>query len=126
MTEPARNVTPKQVAIIAALLMGKTIEQAAAGAGASPSTAHRWLRDPVFVAELAKARRAALSAALDVLTAGARIAAGEILAILRDKKVAPSVRLRAAEAVLERLHKWAELEDLEARIRALEEKHGNS
>lgn len=126
MSHDDNNLTPKQVTLVAALLEGKTLEQAAAAAGVAYITAKRWRRRPEFAAALAEARREIIAGALDVLTVGARAAAGELLALLRDRTVAPMVRLRAAEAVLERLHKWAELEDLEARIRALEEKHGQA
>ena len=123
MSEPASNLTPKQVQLVTALLEGKSLEQAAQAAGVAYVTARRWRRLPAIIAALAEGQRELIASALDVLSVGARAAAGEILAILRDKRVAPLVRLRAAEAVLERLHKWAELEDLEARIRALEEKN---
>lgn len=121
MQDSAPEIDPKQTALIVALLAGKTIEAAAGEVGINPSTAHRWLRDPAFAAELGAARREALRSALDVFTAGARAAAGEVLAILRDKKTPPYVRLRAAEITLERLHRWADLEDHEARLKALEE-----
>lgn len=123
MSDTDTNLTPKQVALVTALLEGKTLEQAADAAGVASATARRWRRKPAFVAALAEARRELISGALDVLSVGARAAAAELLSLLRDRSVSPMVRLRAAEAVLERLHKWAELEDLETRIRALEERN---
>jgi phage terminase small subunit len=123
MSQPDHNLTPKQAQLVAVLLEGKSLDQAAKAAGIAYVTAKRWRRTPQIAAALAEGRRELIASALDILTVGARAAAGEILTILRDRNVAPLVRLRAAEAVLERLHKWAELEDLESRIRALEEKH---
>lgn len=126
MSQPDNNLTPKQVTLVAALLEGKTLEQAAQAAGVAYVTAKRWRRRPEFIAALAEARRELITGALDVLTVGARAAAAELLALLRDKTVSPMVRLRAAEAVLERLHRWVELEDLEARLRVLEERANES
>lgn len=118
--QDAAKITPKQTAAIAALMTGATIEAAASAVGVNAATVHRWLRDPAFVEELAAARRLTIGAALDTLTAGARAAAAEIAALVNDKSVAPLVRLRAAEALLDRLTRWVELEDLQRRIEALE------
>lgn len=126
MSQADDKLTPKQVKLITALLEGRTLEQAAEAAGVAYITAKRWRRDPDVIAELADARRELIAGALDVLTVGARAAAGELLALLRDKTVSPMVRLRAAEAVLERLHRWVELEDLDARLKALEARNEQS
>lgn len=126
MSDADNNLTPKQVALVTALLEGKTLDAAAQAAGVAYTTARRWRRRPEFVAALAEARRELISGALDVLSVGARAAAAELLSLLRDKTVSPMVRLRAAEAVLDRLTRWIELEDLEARIRALEERNGQA
>lgn len=123
MSQPANNLTPKQVQLVTALLRGETLEQAAGAADVAYITAKRWRRLPAVAAALAEGRRELIASALDVLSVGARAAAAEMLAILRDKTVAPQVRLRAAESVLERLHKWAELEDLQARIAAMEARY---
>ena len=89
--------------------------------GVPETTISRWQRDPAFIAELAAHRREAIRTSLDFLTAGARAASGEILAVMRDKANPPSVRLRAACEVLDRLSKWVEVEDLENRIKMLED-----
>lgn len=111
----------KMTLVITELLAGKTPAQASVSTGVPSATIYRWQRDPAFQSELATMRREVIRTSLDLLTAGARSASGEILLILKDKDVPASVRLRAATEVLDRLHKWAELEDLENRIKMLED-----
>ena len=112
--------TAKQSRIIAELLQGKRLEQAAAAAGIAYSTARRWSLSPEFQAELAAARRAAIAEALDALTAAARSAALEQVRLLTDESTSPALRLKASIAILDRLTAWIELSDLEARLAALE------
>ena len=121
---PHKPNPTKMTAVITELLAGKTIPQASVSTGIPVSTLYRWQRDSAFIAELALMRRETIRASLDFLSAGARAASGEILSVMRDKDNPPSVRLRAACEVLDRLTKWAELEDLENRIKMLEDAAG--
>ncbi len=118
---PHKPNPAKMTTVITALLSGQTGIQASKTTGVPETTISRWQRDPAFQSELATMRREVIRTSLDLLTAGARSASGEILTILKDKTVPASVRLRAATEVLDRLHKWAELEDLENRIKMLED-----
>lgn len=116
------DLNPRQVKALAALLSGKTITDAAQLAEVNESTVRRWLReDEAFNRALADGRREALAAAMNVTTAVARTAAAVVLEVMTDRRSPPGVRLRAACAVLEMLMKWAEMQDFEARLRALEE-----
>ena len=86
-----------------------------------PKTLKRWMRLPEFQAEYLQARREA------VLQAVARIqqncaAASVLLKLMADGTTPASVRVRAADYVLERGIKSLELEDLAVRIARLEEK----
>lgn len=118
---PSKPKPVKMTAVITELLAGKTPAQVALSTGTPTATIYRWQRDPAFIAELATMRREVIRTSLDVLTAGARAASGEMLVILKDKNVPASVRLRAATEILDRLGKWVELEDLETRITVLED-----
>ena len=118
---PHKPNPAKMTAAITDLLAGKTIPQASVSTGIPVSTLYRWQRDPAFIAEVATMRREIIRTSLDLLTAGARAASAEILRVMADKEVPASVRLRAATEVLDRLTKWAELEDLENRIKLLED-----
>jgi hypothetical protein len=73
----ARSGTPgRDAALIAALLGGATVEDAAGTAGLSRRTAFRRLDDPTFRQALAEAKRARLARVVDVLAAGSVTAVG--------------------------------------------------
>lgn len=124
MADPTDNLTPKQVAVLAALLAGRSIETAATEAKVSAGTVHRWLDTASFraamraglrqIAQQGLARvQSRLASYLDVLD--------DI--VLDDKKPA-SVRLRGVQIAIEATVKWLELDDFEARLRALEDRNG--
>lgn len=106
--------------LIAALAGGSTIAAAAQRAGVSERTVWRRLDDPAFVARLDAAKQQTVQAAIDRLAAGATDAATTLVGLL-EKEQPPSIRLRAAVAILEVHHKYVTAADLEARIAALEE-----
>src|ERR687885_1177622 len=118
------KLTPKQDALIAALLTSPTIQDAAKAVGVSETTAHRWLRtDEAFTAAYLKARRAAVGQAiarLQQLSSGAVAVLGQVAA---DKQAPASARVAAASKILDTAIKAVELEDLEARIAALEQQY---
>lgn len=97
----ARSGTPgRDAALIAALLGGATVEDAAGTAGLSRRTAFRRLDDPTFRQALAEAKRARLARVVDVLTAGSVTAVGTLVALLEPGTPA-SVRHAAARTILE-------------------------
>jgi AcrR family transcriptional regulator len=115
------ELTPKQITAVAALLGGKSIEQAAQEAEVGATTVHRWFRESdAFNAALAEGRRAALHTAVTTLSYTARSAAAVVLEIMQNKKTPPGIRLRAALGVLELLSSWAANEDIDERLRRLE------
>lgn len=92
-----RNGTPLAVA----LASGSSITGAAAAAGIGRSTAHRRLRDPAFLAELAEVKRQMLAEGTSKL-AEAMVSAVTVLeAIASDETVSPAVRVAAAGRLLE-------------------------
>lgn len=111
----------KQAALIVELLAGKTLEQAAVAARVSYATARRWHADPTFAADLADARRQLVQRAIDALSARAVEAAEHVAQLVGDVTAPRPLRLRAALALLDRLHAWQVVEELAARVAALEE-----
>src|SRR5207253_435980 len=104
---------------IAALLTRPTVAEAAQAAGVAERTLRRWFRDPAFAAEYRAAQRQSLEAAIGSLQG----AAMEAVAALRRNLLPPApaaVQTRAAVAVLEQLARWRELDELAARVAALE------
>jgi hypothetical protein len=119
----------KKEAAISALLTQRTFEDAARTAGIGVSTLLRWQKDPEFDDAFRAARRAAYGQATARLQQGSSAAATTLLKLMLDANTPPSTRARAAESVLSQGAKAIELEDVGARLAALERaveasKHG--
>jgi hypothetical protein len=76
---------------------------------------------PEFKAAYHKARRDAFGQATARLQQGSSAAASTLLKIMLDKDAPASCRLRAAKSVLNHAAKAIEIEDIAARVAALEE-----
>ena len=114
------NFTRKKEKAIAALLTTDTVEQAASVAGIAESTLYRWLREPVFLEQYRKARKAAVDQAISTLQERANKAAKALIDIAEDQEMPPSTRVAAAREILQTSIKGVERDDFEARIEALE------
>jgi hypothetical protein len=107
------------VALVAALIGGATLDEAADAAKVSRSTLARRLRDPAFRGELDALRREVLARAADKL-AGLATAALETLEELLSAGQPPATRLGAARAVLHEASRFHHATELAARIEAVE------
>jgi hypothetical protein len=107
-------------ALIAALLQGKTIAEAAEASGLSPRTVSRRLADPAFVRELQAARQRVLTRAVNVLLEGT-VGAAVTLRFLATNAEQESIRLAAARSILDYAFKGIETVDLAEQVRALQE-----
>ena len=105
--------------LVAALASGLTIEKAAERAGVSAATVTRRLRDERFRERIAESQREAVAAAMSLLGA-LSLSAVRVLGELLQANVAPSVRLRAAEAVLRAGSVLREEVVIEQRLQTLE------
>ena len=110
----------KEEAIIA-LLSQPSIDQAARVAGVGTRTLVRWMQTPEFKAAYHRARRDAFGQATARLQQASGAAVSTILRIMLDKDAPVASRLRAAESVVDHAAKAIEIEDIEARVAALEE-----
>lgn len=126
MQDSANNLTSNQVAALGALLAGRTVRAAAKVAGVDPATVHRWLNEREFQSELQLGRRQLAEHALSQLQRITVSAVDTVEELLTDKGKPASVRLRAAQLVIESTLKWLELQDFAARLAALEERYGKS
>jgi hypothetical protein len=106
-------------ALVAALIGGATLDEAADAANVSRRTVARRLTDPAFRGELEALRREALARAADRL-AGLATAALETLEELLGAGNPPAIRLGAARAVLREANRFHEATELAARIEAIE------
>ncbi len=119
MTDNDR-LTPKQQAVLAALLSGATQAEAARAAGVGEKTVWRWRREPAFEAALRAGGAELVAAALRNLSALAQPAAATLGAILADDSASTSAKLKAAGIVFDNLLRLREQVDLAERIAALE------
>ena len=110
----------KQEDAIAALLTQRNVDEAARAAGIGTRTLLRWLQLPEFQKAYRDARRAAFSQSIARLQQGASAAATTLLKTMIDPDTPASVRIRAAECIMNHATKAIEIEDIEARVAALE------
>lgn len=106
--------------LIAALAAGASVAAAGKAGGVSERTAYRRLEDPAFRRQVDDARAAILSRAVAKLTASSTEAAETLRRLLYSNM--DFARLAAARAILELGAKLREHEDLDKRVRALEER----
>jgi hypothetical protein len=111
-------------AAINALLSADTIEKAANKAGISKRTLLRWMKKPEFRAQYAETKSEALKMASGILARNATKAALVLAEIFSLKKGRQNqaARVTAAMGCIRLAHESFELEDLEQRIRKLEQK----
>jgi hypothetical protein len=111
----------KQEEAIAALLTHRSIEEAAKTVGIAPNTLFGWMKVPEFDAAYRAARRAAYGQAISRLQQGTSAAATTLLKTMIDPATPASVKVRAAEAIFNHAAKAIEIEDIAARLAALEQ-----
>ncbi len=110
----------KKEAAIAALLTQRNIEEAAKATGVATNTLLNWMKNPDFQAAYREARRSACGQAIARLQQGTSAAATTLLKVLIDQNTPASVKVRAAEIILNHAAKAIEIEDIEARLAELE------
>lgn len=122
--EPTTDtLSPQQHNALFALLNAPTVRKAAASAGVPERTLYHWLKQPAFADEYRAARREATRAAVAKLQQASGKAADRLVHLLTHGT--PAVQLGAARAIFEFSIRAVELEDLEARLKVLEERYAD-
>lgn len=121
MTGHGQKLGRKQEAAIAALLSQRTVEDAARVAGIGARTLFRWLELREFREAYLQARRQAFGQASARLQQATGAAVSVLLTLMLDANAPAASRVRAAHSVLDLAAKALELEDIELRLRHLEE-----
>jgi len=123
----ARNssLERKQEAVIAALLTQRNMEEAARTAGVAVRTLIRWMKIPEFQKAYRDARRAAFQQSIARLQQGTSAAATTLIKLLLDQGTPASVKARVADSIFNHAAKAIEIEDIEARVSALEAATGD-
>ena len=120
MTRTGTKFGRKMEEAVAALLIQRNVEEAAKSVGISTRTLLRWMKEPEFQGAYREARRMAYSQAVAKLQQGATAAATTLIKIMFDQNTPASVRVRAAECIMNHSSKAIEIEDVEARVTELE------
>jgi hypothetical protein len=107
--------------LIMAILQQPTLQKAAEAAGMSEVTAWRIRQTPEFQREYQQARREFMSQCYGRLQQSSTVAVSTLLRIMCDPSNSASSRVQAARSILESARGAMEIEDLEARIRELEQ-----
>ena len=122
MTEKQAKITQRQERAIAVLIASPTIREAAQSLRVNEVTLYRWLRDRDFQAAYRQARREVVAQAVARLQEACSKAVTTLIDVMGNDCAPSSSRVSAAKNVLELAFKAVELEDLDARVSALEER----
>jgi thioredoxin-like negative regulator of GroEL len=120
MTGHVKKLSRKKEDAIVALLSQRSVEDAARSASIPSRTLYRWLKEPEFKAACREARRDSFGQASARLQQMSTAAASVLGKIMADPNAPAASRVRAALAIFEQAAKAIEIEDLEARLAALE------
>jgi hypothetical protein len=115
---PGRELTPAQRRAISALLSERDNRSAAAKARIGERTLYKWLHDDTFQRELQQAQTALDGETSRRLTASTLAAVDVLVDALKDAKVI--TKIRAADLLLTHRRQVRELDEIEQRISALE------
>ena len=121
MARPVTDgLTAKQEDAIIALLNEPTLSKAASAAGVGERTLYNWLREPVFSSRYRDARREAFSHAISLTQKYAPAAVAALTQVMADSSAPHSAKVQAASTLLRFGRQGIELDDLAARVEALE------
>jgi len=110
-----------QEAALVALLNEPTVNKAAQIAGVGERTLYRWMEQPVFNRAYRAARRQAFSHAVALTQRYAAAAVQTLAKVMADPKATAAAKVAAATSLLRFGREALELDDLAARLEALEE-----
>lgn len=114
------NLTDKQLRVIPFLLAAPSTDEGCKQAGVGKATVYGWLKQDAFREELNRRRKEMVELAFQTLQANVSKATETLVKLLESDR--EPIRVRAAEDIVEFTQKAIELEELERRIAALEDK----
>ena len=115
-------LSKNQLKAVEALITHDTVADAALAAGLARDTLYRYLKDPAFDGELKKAKRTMVDQAVTSLQRSCKEAAKALEDICKDKDAPPSARVAAAREILGQTMRALEVESIEERLKALEDR----
>ena len=114
------GLTAQQGQAIVALLNEHSMSKAAQACGVSESTLHRWMDEPAFRNAYRKARRDAFSQAVALTQRYSMMAVNVLGKVMTDPQSPAATKVSAASTLFKFGREGIELDDLAARIEALE------
>ena len=121
--QTADKLTAKHHKAISALLSEPSVRKAAESAGVPERTLYTWLKDSAFDAAYRAACRDAVQQATARLQFASSAAVSVLCQLMARDTIHASIRLNAAKTILELAIKAIEIDDLAARLEALERAH---
>jgi hypothetical protein len=121
MTGHGAKFGRKKDEAIVALLTQRNIEEAARSIGVAPKTLLHWQSEKEFSEAYRTARRQAYSQSIARLQQATSAATTTLLKTMVDPSTPASVKVRPADSILDHAAKAIEIEDLDARVTALEQ-----
>ena len=115
------GLTRRQQRGLEALLAEPTITRAAEVAGVGERTLRRWMAEPPFRARLNAARRESFGQAIGLTQKYAPVAVATLVKVIQEASGGPSAKVSAAATMLKFGREGIELDDLAARVEALEQ-----
>ena len=120
MTGHGAKFGRKKEEAIAALLVQRNTEEAARAVVVAPKTRWRWLQVPEFQTAFRTAKWAAYSQSVGRLHQMSAAAVSTLGKVMVDPSTPATVKVRAADSILNHTIKAIETENLEARLTELE------
>jgi hypothetical protein len=120
MTGHGAKIGRKKEEAIVALLTYRTTEEAARAVKISARTLLRWQKEQEFANALRVAKRSAFDQSLARLHHLCGAAVSTLGKVMMDPATPPSTKVRAADSIWSHTVKAIELEEIEARLAALE------
>lgn len=121
LENPDSGLTPKQEDAIVRLINEPNIAKVAEACEVTDRTVYRWLQEPAFSAAYRKARRDAFSQAIALTQRYAPMAVNVLAKVMADQDAPHHARVTAAVNLLRFGREAIELDDLAARVEALEQ-----
>ncbi len=115
------GLTAPQERAIIALLNEQTVGRAANAAEVGQRTLYRWLKEPTFSRAYREARREAFGQAIALTQRYAPLAVNTLAQVMMDDGAPTSSKVAAATTILRFGREGIELDDLGARVEALEQ-----
>jgi hypothetical protein len=121
-TEP-NKLSKNQIRAMPFLVGARNIEEGRKLAGVSHWTIHRWLKIPAFRDVLDRTRDRVINESLDRLKAGITRAVDVLTEMMEGAD--GSLKIRAAERILDHFWRIKELQELETLLKRVEERAGS-